>query len=395
MGRKIISAALGIMFFFNLHTTAWAYTYSMAQPDEVYTANEAGRELSQPENTDNSYDKPSSDSDGAENCVRNTETNEQETSRDCIPASEETVDIIREPATWEESSGIVTSLPEIDALNPEYITFKNDVLTIIEKARKYSGVKTPVGVFVMDLKTNFHTGVNDTRTRIDPNDGMIEGYFNSASVIKLFQGYILYDMIRRGELDGEVVYTDPVTGWSFKIPDMIHTMISLSDNNLSNVALRLVGNVKSNEVLARLGIKDSVIYGEMSGAIGYSLKNNIEKYGTSKRCARITPRDTGLILYNIYINKDRDAYMAALNRALLANIYNTRIPVGVNSVNKSYAIAHKTGTNSSLGIYNDAGIIYAKRPFILVAFTQGTTSQAAHSFIRKLAKDLTTYFDSL
>ena len=48
------------------------------------------------------------------------------------------------------------------------------------------------------------------------------------------------------------------------------------------------------EVLARLGITDSsVIYGEMSGAIGYSLRNNLENYGTTKRCARITPRMQG------------------------------------------------------------------------------------------------------
>ena len=297
----------------------------------------------------------------------------------------------REPA--EISGPIVTSLPENNVFDPRYISFKREVQAIIRDAREFSGMRTPVGVFVMDLCTGFYTGVNDTRTRFDPNDGTREGYFNSASVIKLFQGYILYDMLRRGELDEDEVYTDQVTGRSFRLMDMIHTMISRSDNNYSNACLRLIGNAKSNEVLVRLGITDSVIYGEMSGAIGYSLRNNLEKYGTTKRCARITPNDTGLILYNIYINKDSDPYMAALNRALLANIYNSRIPVGVRKVNKGYEIAHKTGTNISLGVYNDAGIIYGRRPFILVAFTQGTTSQAAHSFIRKLAQDLTVYFD--
>lgn len=290
---------------------------------------------------------------------------------------------------------IRTSLPEIDLLDLNYISFKKEVHAIIDGARKFSGIKTPVGVFVMDLTSNYYIGVNDTRTRIDPEDGAREGYFNSASVIKLFQGYILYDMLRHGELDEDMIYTDRVTGWSFKLVDMIHTMISRSDNNYSNACLRLVGNTKSNEVLARLGITDSVIYGEMSGAIGYSLRNNLENYGTTKRCARITPRDAGLILYNVYINKDSDPYMASMNRALLDNIYNTRIPVGVKKVDKGYEIAHKTGTNSSLGVYNDAGIVYGKRPFILVAFTQGTTSEAGHTFIRKLAQDLTSYFDSI
>jgi len=318
----------------------------------------------------------------------------RETFREYLPGPA-VMEEIRDGQEAGESGGpIVTSLPEFDALDPRYLAFKREVHKIISGARRFSGIRTPVGVFVMDLETGFCTGVNDTRTRFDPDDGSREGYFNSASVIKLFQGYILYDMIRRGELDEDAVYIDPVTGWSFRLGEMIHTMISRSNNNYSNACLRLIGNAKSNEVLARLGITDSVIYGEMSGAIGYSPRNNIEKYGTTKRCARITPRDTGLILYNIYINKDSDPYMASLNRALLDNIYNSRIPAGVKRVNREYEVAHKTGTNASLGVYNDAGIVYCKRPFILVAFTQGTTSQAAHSFIRKLAHDLTLYFES-
>jgi beta-lactamase class A len=201
-------------------------------------------------------------------------------------------------------------------------------------------------------------------------------------------------MMRRGELNVDEVYYDSVTGRRFKLLRMIRDMISYSDNNYSNAALRLIGNQKSNEVLNRLGIHKSRIYGEMSGAIGYSRENNLKKYGTVKRCARITPRDTGLILYNIYINRENDIYMETLNKALIGNIYSTRIPAGVSRVNRDYEIAHKTGTNSHLGVYNDAGIIYCKRPFILVAFTQSTSSSAGQNFIRSLAEQLTRYFDS-
>ncbi|MCX7771650.1 MAG: class A beta-lactamase-related serine hydrolase [Clostridia bacterium] len=265
---------------------------------------------------------------------------------------------------------------------------------MINKAFKSSGMKTTYGIFIMDLRTGMYFGINENLTRIDPEDKHKEGYFNSASVVKLFQGYIVCDMLRKGELDINKVYKDAVTGRSFKLLNMIKAMISYSDNNYSNATLRLIGNKKSNEVLNRLGICNTRIYGEMSGAIGYSRSNNVKRYGTPKRCARITPRDAGLILYNVYRNKDSDMYMKALNQGLLGNIYNTRIPVGVKRVRPKYYIAHKTGTNSEMGVYNDAGIVYAKNPFILVTFTQSTSSSAGHAFIRSLAEQLTLYFDS-
>lgn len=276
----------------------------------------------------------------------------------------------------------------------EYVIFKNEVNAIVKEAEQASGIDTKYGVFVMDLTNYFIFGINESLTRIDPYDNMKEGYFNSASVVKLFQGYILCDMMRRGELSEDEVYYDQVTGRRFRLLKMIKIMISYSDNNYSNAALRLIGNTKSNEVLDRLGIHDSRIYGEMSGAIGYSAENNLKRYGTIKRCARITPRDTGLILYNVYINRETDIYMQTLNQALKANIYNSRIPAGVAKVNQDYEIAHKTGTNSALGVYNDAGIIYCKRPFILVVFTQSVTAGKGEKFIQILAEKLTRYFDS-
>ena len=285
-------------------------------------------------------------------------------------------------------------LPQIDWINSNYAVFRNETSAIIKAAEKDSGIKSVYGVFIMDLSSGYYCGVNENLTRTDPDDNAVEGYFNSASVIKLFQGYILCYMMRQSELDRNETYYDEVTGRKFKLLNMITYMISHSDNNYSNAVLRLIGNEKANEVLTRLGIYNSRIYGEMSGAMGYSKKNNIEKYGTSKRCARLTPRDAGLILYNVYMNRETDIYMKMMNEALLGNIYNTRIPVGVARVDSGYGVAHKTGTNSGLGVYNDAGIVYCKHPFIMVAFTQSTSVGAGQGFIRNLAERLTRYFDA-
>lgn len=289
---------------------------------------------------------------------------------------------------------LVDILPPNSVDSPEAQNFRYDMTDIVSKAEKVSAVSGTYGLFIMDLLTNYSYGVNESLTGIDETNNVPEGYFNSASVVKLFQGYIFCDMMRNGELDAEKKWHDKVTGRKFELMPMIKSMISYSDNNYSNACLRIVNNTLSNTVLKRLGIRNSRLYGEMAGAIGYSKKNNMSKYGTTKRCARLTPMDTALILYNIFINKDSDFYMKELNDALLKNVYNSRIPVGVNRISSKYRVAHKTGTNSGRGIYNDAGIVYARTPFILVVFTQDTTEKAGNSFIRSIAEQVTFYYEN-
>ncbi len=288
---------------------------------------------------------------------------------------------------------LVDSLPTYEVDSLESRKFKDDMANIISKAEKVSGISSTYGLFIMDLQTNYSYGVNENLTRIDETENVPEGYFNSASVIKLYQGYIFCDMMRNGELDEEKKWYDIVTGRKFKLLPMIKSMISYSDNDYSNACLRIVDNKASNAVLNRLGIQNSRLYGEMAGAIGYSEKNNLNRYGTKKRCARITPSDTALILYNIFINKDSDLYMKKLHEALLGNVYNSRIPVGVKRVSSKYQVAHKTGTNTGRGIYNDAGIVYAKTPYILVVFTQNTSEKIGNSFIRSIAEQVTYYYE--
>ena len=207
----------------------------------------------------------------------------------------------------EEQVVIADSFPSPDMCIWEYTVFKNEVLAIIDQAERSSGIKTVYGVFVLDLVNNYSCGVNENLTRIDPYDNMEEGYFNSASVIKLFQGYILCDMMRRGELNVDEVYYDSVTGRRFKLLRMIRDMISYSDNNYSNAALRLIGNQKSNEVLNRLGIHEQDIWRDVGGDRLQQGKQPEKVWHCQALCPDYT-RDTGLILYNIYINRENDIY---------------------------------------------------------------------------------------
>ena len=100
----------------------------------------------------------------------------------------------------------------------------------------------------------------------------------------------------------------------------------------------------------------------------------------------------GYILEQVYTKKDTDEHMTHFNKALLDNIWNSRIPTGINF---KYPVAHKTGTASSHGVYNDAGIVYCKNPYVLVVFTRGETKTAGEGFIREVAKEVTNYMDNI
>jgi len=54
-------------------------------------------------------------------------------------------------------------------------------------------------------------------------------------------------------------------------------------------------------------------------------------------------------------------------------------------------VAHKAGTASSYGVYNDAGIVYSKKPFIIIILTKGEDKLSAEGFIREFSKMVYNY----
>ncbi|NLY19415.1 MAG: serine hydrolase [Clostridiaceae bacterium] len=268
--------------------------------------------------------------------------------------------------------------------------FCMDIKDIADKAAGKSNIKNLVGVYVKELKTGYEFGINENLTVFDEYDGNTDGYFRAASVVKLQMAYVAYRLIEKGELSVDKTYYDNVTNQEFMLLPTLHKMVSHSDNNLFNTMLRLIGRERTNRILEEYGILNSPVYGEISPAVGYSRENNIKRHGTTKVGGKITPKDMGKILEDVYKEKDENYYMECLNRALVANVYNSRIPAGFDY---KYPVAHKTGTADSAGAYNDAGIIYCKNPFILVVLTKGESSANAQKYIRELAKELTAYMD--
>jgi beta-lactamase class A len=67
---------------------------------------------------------------------------------------------------------------------------------------------------------------------------------------------------------------------------------------------------------------------------------------------------------------------AAMTEVLKGQKFNDGIPAGLPA---GTAVAHKTGTITR--IHHDAGIVYAKRPYVLVVLTRGFADEKASDLV--------------
>ncbi len=260
--------------------------------------------------------------------------------------------------------------------------------TVRMELEKKNEIRTQVGIYIKDISNNKVYTYNGDKTELDSTDNAVDGYFRAASVVKLPMAYVVVKLIEKGELSTTKEYYDKVTKKSYKLMTTIKTMLKRSDNDLFNILLRLVGKEKANEILEENGIINSNIYGEISPAVGYSKENNMERHRTLKVGGKITPNDMAIILNEIYEKRKDNELFKQINEALKENIWNTRIPTGIDFKN---SVAHKTGTSSSYGVYNDAGIVYSKKPFIIIILTKGEDKLSAEGFIREFSKMVYNY----
>lgn len=279
-------------------------------------------------------------------------------------------------------------LEQPDELQEAAEEFKNAIDTLVMKridSFYKNGGKGTVGIYVKELKSGFEYAYNADKTNpADPK----EGYFNSASTCKLLSAAVMYYMNNCGELELDKAYTDKVTKSQYNLRKILPKMISHSVNDYFNITLRHLGSGKINEVLLKLGVKNSIVYSEIMPAQYSSVKNNISRYGIS-RSPRTTPKDLGYVLELLYCEKTFGAENDRLfMESLKNNIYSNRLPAGVGYKSP---VAHKTGTSAGEGVYNDAGIILLEdNPYIMVVMSKGSGSgvQAAY---RSIAGEVYNY----
>lgn len=245
--------------------------------------------------------------------------------------------------------------------------------------------KGTVGIYIKELSSGFEYGYNAEKTN---PDNPKEGYFNSASTCKLFSASVIYYKNYCGELELDKIYTDKTINSQYNLKKILSRMISHSVNDYFNITLRLLGSMQINETLEKLGTKNSLVYSEIMPAYSSSVNNNIKRYGISKS-PRTTPKDLGYILDLLYCGKTFGAENDKLFiESLKNNIYSNRLPEGIGYRSP---VAHKTGTSSGEGVYNDAGIIFLKgNPYIMVVMSKGSGS-SVQSLFRTIAREVYYY----
>ncbi|HYE81220.1 MAG TPA: serine hydrolase [Clostridia bacterium] len=255
------------------------------------------------------------------------------------------------------------------------------VMNRIDSFYKNSG-KGTMGIYIKELNTGFEYAYNAEKTNLDNPE---EGYFNTASTCKLLSAAVMYHMNNCGELELDKTYTDRITKSQYNLKKILPRMISHSVNDYFNITLRHLGSELINDTLRKLGTRHSLVYSEIMPAQGTSVKNNIKRYGIS-RSPRTTPRDLGYVLDLLYAGKtfgvDNDKLFM---ESLLDNVYSNRLPAGVDYRSP---VAHKTGTSSGEGVYNDAGIIFLEgNPYIMVIMSKGSGSNV-QSLFRSITREV-------
>jgi beta-lactamase class A len=199
--------------------------------------------------------------------------------------------------------------------------------------------------------------------------------FQGASLLKLPLIVLMYKMAESGSLNLETKYTlkdsDKVKGSGvlytakagtiYTYRQLAEFMGKDSDRTAYKVIKDFIGDSKFKSYLIEVGMSST----------------NIATGDT-------TPTDAGLFFQKLWagnlINQaDRDEILGFLKNT----IYEKWITAGVP---KDVTVAHKFGQDA--GVMADAGIIFAKSPYVIVIMGNGITEQDADLLFPKVSKDI-------
>ncbi|GAB3558829.1 serine hydrolase [Spirosoma fluminis] len=214
----------------------------------------------------------------------------------------------------------------------------------------------------------------------------------SASVIKL---PILVDVMERAkaetlDLDDMHILTDSEkTGGDgvlktyphrsrISYRDLLRLMMVYSDNTATNIFINELGRDAINQRIRTLGLTQSQLNRVMMDTL--AAKQGRENY--------VTAHEMNRLLEKIYRHQvATPALCDQMIGILKQNEDRQTIP---RLLPKTTVVAHKTGTLAY--VRGDAGIVYAKHPFLLSVFVQGIPTSEAERTIAEISLICYNYF---
>lgn len=237
---------------------------------------------------------------------------------------------------------------------------KRDTASIVtafnEVTKQASGV---YGFYVFNLNTDESYGSDMDET------------FQAASLIKLPLMAAMYSQHEEGNIDldakytlrdvdkvggsGSIVYQNEGTEFTYR--ELVFQMGQQSDNTAFRASVNLLGEEFLNSYIAEIGMDNT------------SFEENTT-----------TPRDIGIFFKKLWERKlvgrsSRDEIL----KSLTDTIYESYIPKGIPDVR----VAHKFGRE--VHVVNDAGIIFADNPYVLVLMSKGVLEKEADELLPQLA----------
>lgn len=160
--------------------------------------------------------------------------------------------------------------------------------------------------------------------------------------------------------------------------DLLRLMMIYSDNTATNIFINELGRDAINQRMRTIGLIRSQLNRVMMDTLAARQgRDNV-----------VTAREMNLLLEKIYRHQVASpALCDQMIGILKQNEDSLTIP---HLLPRNVVVAHKTGTLAY--VRGDAGIVYARQPFLLSVFVEGVPQQEAERIIAELALVACTYF---
>lgn len=244
-------------------------------------------------------------------------------------------------------------------------------ITKIER-KNFENIKNEFIVLTRDLKGTWGFYVYNLSGKWEYGLAQDE-VFTAASLIKLPVFLALYQEVERGKISLETKYSlkekDKVSGAgslyyqpagkTYTYKQLAELMGKQSDNTAFNIFQKILSGEKIQATI-----------------------DNLEMSSTLFSENETSPKDIGLFFRKLYgsslvTREHRDEILSYLTKT----IFEDRIPAGVPSEIK---VAHKVGTET--GVFSDAGIVFAEKPYIIVIMSRGANEVEAKEVLPKVSR---------
>ena len=236
------------------------------------------------------------------------------------------------PSFNQDAIVITADKKQEDAANKARIAFK-------EKTDNLSGI---YAFYVVRLGDGFSYGVSESSR------------MQAASLIKL----PIMSLVYKRREEGAIKLDDKVPGSRLTYRQLVEAMGQRSDNSAMITLVKNLGSPQLQSYIEQIGMGRT------------SLEEN-----------ETTPSDIGLFFKKLYGGElVSEASENEILTFLTDTIYEDWLAKGISEVR----VAHKYGRE--VHVVNDAGIVFAQKPFILVIMTDGVVEKEADAVFPELAR---------